>query len=66
MAKLKKLNNEQTSYFCEQLWLMVNSGMQIDDGLDMIAEDNDDRNIRELCLFLSERVCDDENCKEQI
>lgn len=58
MAKLKKLNNEQTSYFCEQLWLMVNSGMQIDVGLDMIAEDNADKNIRELCVFLSNKVCD--------
>lgn len=58
MAKLKKLNNEQTAYFCEQLWLMVNAGMQIDDGLDMIADDIDDRNIRDVCTFLSEIISD--------
>lgn len=58
MAKLKKLNNEQTSYFCEQLWLMVNAGMQIDDGLDMIAVDIDDRNIIAVCNFLSEIISD--------
>ena len=58
MAKLKKLNNEQTSYFCEQLWLMVNAGMQIDDGLDMIADDIDDRNIRDVCVFLSGVICE--------
>lgn len=58
MSKLKKLNNEQTAYFCEQLWLMINAGMQLDDGLDILAEDIDDNNLRAVCSFLSEQICD--------
>ncbi|MBE6902611.1 MAG: hypothetical protein E7478_09060, partial [Ruminococcaceae bacterium] len=57
MAKLKKLNNTQTAYFCEQLWLMLNAGMQLNDGLDIIAEDNDDAAVRGVCVFLSDMIC---------
>lgn len=58
MAKLKKLNNEQTSYFCEQLWLMVNAGIQLNDGLDLISDDIDDKNIGAVCDYLSEIICE--------
>ena len=53
MAKLKKLDLEQTAYFCEQLALMVNTGMQMDDGLEILSEDIDDQNIRALCIYLA-------------
>lgn len=56
MAKLKKLNLEQTSYFCEQLWLMVNTGMQLDDGLEILAEDIDDSNISAVCGYLAAEI----------
>ncbi len=56
MAKLKKLDLEQTSYFCEQLSLMVNAGMQLDDGLEILSEDIDDANVRNLCVFLAEKI----------
>ncbi len=58
MAKLKKLNNSQTAYFCEQLWLMADSGMQLDDGLEILADDMDDANLRGVCAFLAEILCD--------
>lgn len=56
MAKLKKLDLEQTGYFCEQLALMVNTGMQMDDGLEILSEDIDDQNIRALCIYLAEKI----------
>ncbi|MBQ8171386.1 MAG: type II secretion system F family protein [Oscillospiraceae bacterium] len=56
MAKLKKLNNEQTAYFCEQLWLIVNTGMPLDDGLDILAEDVDDDNIKALCDHIADEL----------
>lgn len=57
MAKFKKLDFEQTAYFCEQLSLMVNTGLQLDHGLEILSEDIDNANVRELCTFLSDRIC---------
>ncbi len=56
MSKLKKLDLEQTAYFCEQLSIMVNTGMQLDDGLEILSEDIDDVNVRNLCVFLAEKI----------
>ncbi len=56
MAKFKRLNFEQTAFFFEQLWLMVNTGMQLDDGLEILSEDIDDKNISALCRFLAEKT----------
>ncbi len=56
MSKFKKLDLEQTAYFCEQLALMVNSGMQLDSGLEILSEDIDDVNVRNLCVFLAEQL----------
>ncbi len=53
MAKLKRFNHEQTAFFFEQLWLMVSSGMQLDDGLEILAEDTEDAGISEVCHFLA-------------
>ena len=53
MAKFKRLNLEQTAFFFEQLWLMVNTGMQLDDGLEILSEDIDDKNLSAVCHFLS-------------
>ena len=55
MAKFKRLNFEQTAFFFEQLWLMVNTGMQMDDGLEILSEDIDDKNLSAICHFLSEK-----------
>lgn len=56
MAVFKKLDNEQTAYFCEQLSLMVNTGMQLDDGLEILSEDIEDVRIKALCSFLAEKI----------
>lgn len=56
MAKLKKLNFEQTAFFFEQLWLMINTGMQLDDGLEILSEDMEDSNISAICSFLAEKT----------
>lgn len=56
MAKFKRLNFEQTAFFFEQLWLMVNTGMQLDDGLTILAEDIDDSNISAICNFLAKKI----------
>lgn len=58
MARLKKINNAQTAYFCEQLWLMLNSGMQLNDGLDILSEDLEDSTLREISNFLSDKICE--------
>lgn len=56
MSGFKKLDNEQTAYLCEQLSLMVNTGMQLNDGLVIISEDIEDKNIKALCSFLAEKI----------
>lgn len=56
MAKFKKLNFEQTAFFFEQLWLMINTGMQLDNGLEILSEDIDDSNISAVCKFLAEKT----------
>lgn len=55
MAK-KYLNADETAYFCEQLAAMLNSGMQLNDGLDILAEDLDDKRMKEVCGILSEKL----------
>ncbi len=56
MAKLKKLNFEQTAFFFEQLWLMVNTGMQLDDGLEILADDMEEAAVSAVCKALAEKT----------
>ena len=56
MSGFKKLDNEQTAYLCEQISLMVNTGMQLDDGLVILSEDIEDKNTKALCSFLAEKI----------
>ena len=56
MSGFKKLDYEQTAYFCEQLSLMVNTGMQLDDGLEILSEDIEDNRIKSLCGFMAEKI----------
>ncbi len=56
MSGIKKLNYEQTAFFFEQLWLMVNTGIQLDDGLEILAEDMEEENLASLCRFLAEKT----------
>lgn len=44
-----KLTSDETSYFCEQLAHMLNAGMALGDGFEILCEDIDDKKIMELC-----------------
>ncbi|MDE7363127.1 MAG: type II secretion system F family protein [Oscillospiraceae bacterium] len=59
---IHKLNPDETSYFCEQLATMLNAGMQLGDGLDILCEDLDDKRIRAVC----DSLLDDLNNNETL
>lgn len=59
---IHKLNPDETSYFCEQLALMLNAGMQLSDGLDILREDIDDKKIKSVC----DSLLDDLNSNETL
>ncbi len=44
-----KLTSDEISYLCEQLALMLNAGMQLSDGLEVLCEDIEDKKIMALC-----------------
>lgn len=53
---IRKLNPDETSYFCEQLSLMLNAGMQLNDGVDILREDIGDKRITAVCDLLLEHL----------
>lgn len=53
---VKKLSNDETAYFCEQLALMLNAGMDIGDGMEIIAGDIDEKALKAACAEVSESV----------
>lgn len=59
---IHKLNPDETSYFCEQLALMLNAGMQLSDGLDILCEDMEDKKITAVC----DSLLDDLNNNETL
>lgn len=58
---MKKLSSDETAYFFEQLALILNAGMQISDGLDILYEDLKDNRMKELCSELSKSVSSGKN-----
>lgn len=60
MIMIHKLNPDETSYFCEQLALMLNAGMQLGDGLDILCEDMEDNKIRSVCNSLQDDLNNNE------
>lgn len=48
----KKLTADETSYFCEQLSLMLGAGMQLNDGLEILCDDIEDKRIMTVCNTL--------------
>jgi type IV pilus assembly protein PilC len=63
---VKKLTPDETAYFCEQLTLMLNAGMQLGDGLEILAEDIDDTKIRNVCVTLSKELTDGKTLAESM
>lgn len=55
MAK-KQLSPAETAFFCEQLSSMLNAGMQLNDGLEILALDIDDGRVRKICDALSKAL----------
>lgn len=55
---IRKLTPDETSYFCEQLALMLGAGMQLGDGLEILCEDIDDKRIMAVCKALLDRLND--------
>ncbi len=53
---MKPLTADETAYFCEQLAQMLNSGMQLNDGLDILSEDLEDRRMKSVCDLLSKSL----------
>lgn len=46
---MKKLTNDETAYFCEQLSLMLESGMDLSDGISIICEGISERKVADVC-----------------
>ena len=46
---IRKLTSDETSYFCEQLALMLNAGMPLGDGFEILCGDIADKKIMTLC-----------------
>ena len=55
---MKKMNlsNDYLSAFCLQVSLLLHAGISIGDGLQMLAEDEEDAQAKKLLLGMSEQV----------
>ncbi len=51
MSKIT-LSPDETAYICEQTALMLNAGMQLSDGFEMLSDDIDDKRIKAVCTLL--------------
>lgn len=51
----KKLNYDEIAYFCEQLHMMLGAGMNLSDGMDIIAEGISGR-LKDACAAVSEEL----------
>lgn len=54
----KKLGNDETAYFCEQLALMLNAGMDLGNGMELISEDIEESRVKKACCAVSEGLKD--------
>ncbi len=54
--KTKKLTADETAFFCEQLAIMLSSGLQLGDGLDILSHDIDDNRLSGICSSLSDSI----------
>ncbi len=51
--KLKRLTPDETAYFCEQLAIMLASGMHLGNGIEILGEDIADDRLKAVCGELS-------------
>lgn len=56
---LKRLTNEETAFFCEQLAMILEAGIPAADGLEVFADDSDDKRFKEIADVLLKHMNDD-------
>ncbi len=56
----RKLSHDETSYFCEQLALMLNAGMELGNGIEILCEDIEDKKIQAVCKSLMDGLNNNE------
>ena len=59
MAKIKKLSHDETSYFCEQLSLVINAGIPLSEGVEMIAESSENSSVSAAANIMKQSLSDD-------
>lgn len=48
----RKLNSDEVSFFCEQAALILNAGITLSDGVEILREDNEDKSMDMLCTAM--------------
>lgn len=56
---VKILTNEETAFFCEQMVMILAAGIPIADGVEVLAEDSDDKRFNEICGTLVKLMDED-------
>lgn len=59
MKEKKALTADETAYFCEQLALILNAGIQLSDGMEILAEDMEDEKIKSVASCLAKELNDE-------
>lgn len=52
----RKLNSDELSFFCEQAALILNAGIPLDEGIEILRDDIKDRRMDALCTTLLESL----------
>ncbi len=55
---MKKLSNDYLSNYCLQITLLIHAGINIGDGLHLLAEDETDKNLKEMLTEMANKVED--------
>lgn len=56
---VKMLNNEETAFFCEQLGMILEAGVPIADGVEVLSEDAGDKRFKEISNILVKLMNED-------
>ncbi len=58
MARIKKLSHDETAYICEQLSLIINAGIPLSEGAEMIAQSAGDNTVTNVAKALQSQIND--------
>lgn len=56
---IKILTDEETAFFCEQLAMLMEAGIPLADGMEVLAEEGNDRRFREISAMLAGHMRED-------